>query len=81
MLPPTALSVDGAPPWSRCGWNSFALASATIAVGLAGRDEGRVLERARVAISSSYAVQELTSCQVRVRPFPMHVHAWLGAIC
>ena len=52
MRPPTARSADGAPPCSRCRWNSFALASATIAVGLVGRDEGRVLERARVAISS-----------------------------
>ena len=57
MLPPTALNLYGAPLCSRCRSNSFSSASSKIAGSLVGRDEGRVLERARVATGSSYAVQ------------------------
>ena len=78
MPPPATLNLYGAPLYSRCRSGSFLSASSTIAVSLVGRDEGRVLEHARVATGSSYAVQELARSQARVRPLPALVHAWLG---
>ena len=57
VLPITTLHPHGAPFCSRCRSGSFILTSSTIGVSLVGRGEGRVLEHARVATGSSYAVQ------------------------
>ncbi len=48
---------------------SSVLTSCTIAVGLVGRDEGRVLERGRVVIGSSYAVQSSPEARRAYVPF------------